>query len=281
VKELSPFYPITDLCAALGLSRSAYYAWLKRQAGPRQRQNQSLQLLIKSVFREFKGTYGSPRITGELKQRGHRCNRKRVERLMRQEGLVARRRRAFRVCTTDSNHEHPISPNRLLRRPPPTAVNQVWVSDITYLPTAEGFLYLAAVMDLCSRKVVGWAMQDNLDTSLVSSALQMALTHRQPPPGLLHHSDRGCQYASAAYRAQLRRAGLQSSMSRKANCYDNAVIESFWSTLKNELLLDQRFQYKEQARQAVFQSIEIYYNRVRLHSSLGYQSPVDFEQQLN
>jgi transposase InsO family protein len=281
VKELSPFYPITDLCAALGLSRSAYYAWLKRPPGPRKRQNQHLQLLIKSVFKQFKGTYGSPRIAGELKHRGHRCNRKRVERLMRQEGLVARRKRAFRVCTTDSNHDHPVSPNQLANRPPPTAINQVWVTDITYLPTAEGFLYIAAVMDLYSRRIVGWAMQESLDTSLTSNALQMALTHRQPPPGLLHHSDRGCQYASAAYRAQLHRAGLQSSMSRKGNCYDNAVIESFWSTLKNELLLDQHFQFKEQARQGVFQSIEMYYNRVRLHSSLGYNSPVDFERQLN
>src|SRR6185503_15765704 len=281
VKELQPFYPVADLCRALGLSRSAYYAWLKRTPGPRQRHQLQLQFIIKSAFQEFKSTYGSPRLTHLLKNRGHRCNHKSVERLMRQQGLAARRRRAFRVRTTDSNHDQPISPNRLAERPPPSAINQVWVSDITYLRTAQGFLYLAGIMDLYSRKIVGWAMQDNLETSLTSSALQMALTHRQPPPGLLHHSDRGCQYASITYRSQLSAAAIQSSMSRKANCYDNAAMESFWSTLKNELLLDCHFQNKDQARQAVFQSIETHYNRVRLHSSLGYQSPVDFEHQTN
>src|SRR6185503_10226434 len=180
VKELQPFYPITDLCAALGLSRSAYYAWLKRTPGPRQQHQLHLQFIIKSAFQEFKSTYGSPRLTHLLKKRGHRCNHKSVERLMRQQGLAARRRRAFRVRTTDSNHDQPISPNRLAERPPPSAINQVWVSDITYLRTAQGFLYLAGIMDLYSRKIVGWAMQDNLETSLTSSALQMALTHRQP-----------------------------------------------------------------------------------------------------
>src|SRR5882672_8148566 len=155
VKELQPFYPVSDLCAALGLSRSAFYAWRKRPRGPRLQQNLHLQLLIKSAFQASKGTYGSPRLTHELKKRGHPCNHKRVERLMRQQGLAARRRRPFRVRTTDSNHDHPISPNRLAQRPPPTAIDQVWVSDITYLPTAKGFLYLAGVMDLYSRKIVG------------------------------------------------------------------------------------------------------------------------------
>ena len=283
MKELQPFYSIGELCRALDLPRSTYYAWLKRQPGPRQQSNDSLQSLLKSVFVEFKGAYGSPRLTHVLKKRGHPFNHKRIERLMRQQRLVARRRRRFRICTTQSNHDHPISPNRLASRPAPTRVDQVWVSDITYIPTREGWFYLAAVMDLYSRKIVGWAMQENLETGLALNALQMALKHRQPFPSqsLLHHSDRGCQYASAEYRAQLKAAGIQSSMSRKGNCYDNATIESFWSTLKNELFHQPTFANREEARQQIFQHIEISYNRVRIHSSLGYHSPVDFEKQTN
>jgi putative transposase len=283
VKELQPFYSVSVLCRALQLSRSTFYAWLNRQPSARQRANAQLQFILKSLFSEFKGSYGSPRLTHVLRSRGHSCSRKRVEKLMRQHGLVARRRRRFRIRTTDSNHSHPISPNRLARRPAPTAVDQVWVSDITYIATREGWFYLAGVMDLYSRKIIGWAMQENLETSLPLNALTMAIKHRQPLPSqsLLHHSDRGSQYASAEYRAQLQHAGIQSSMSRKANCYDNATIESFWSTLKNELLADLVFENREQARQLIFQSIEINYNRQRLHSSLGYKSPVDFENQTN
>jgi putative transposase len=284
VKDLSPFYSIVELCRALELPRSTYYAWLKRQSDLKRQQNKLHEkTLLRSVFSEFKGAYGSPRMTRELRRRGHCLNHKRVERLMREQGLVARRRRRFRVKTTDSQHNHPIAPNRLVDRPPPTRIDQVWVADITFIPTREGWLYLAAVMDLYSRKIVGWAMQDNLETSLPLQALRMALNHRQlfPSKSLLHHSDRGAQYASAEYRAQLKEAGIHSSMSRKANCYDNATMESFWSTLKNELFDQPVFLNREEARHFLFEVIEITYNRVRLHSSLGYLSPVDFENKNN
>jgi len=284
VKQLLPFYSVSELCRALDLPRSTYYAWRARQADTARHQVKALRkTLIKSVFIEFRSTYGSPRITHELKKRGHHYNHKPVEAIMRAEGLVARRRRRFRVVTTDSRHNHPIAPNRLAAQGPPTAMNQVWVSDITYIATREGWFYLAAVMDLYSRRIVGWAMQENLQTSLALHALQMALHHRQPLPlkSLLHHSDRGTQYASAEYRALLQQAGIQSSMSRKGNCYDNAAIESFWSTLKNELLEHSVFPNREEARRAIFKAVEVIYNRVRTHSSLGYQSPVDFENQNN
>ena len=284
MKQLLPFYSVSELCRALELPRSTYYAWVARQADTARHQLKAARKsLIKSVFIEFRSTYGSPRITHELKKRGHRYNHKTVGAIMRAEGLIARRRRRFRVVTTDSRHNHPIAPNRLAAQGPPTAMNQVWVSDITYIATREGWFYLAAVMDLYSRKIVGWAMQENLQTSLALQALQMALNHRQPLPlkSLLHHSDRGSQYASAEYRALLTEADIQSSMSRKGNCYDNATIESFWSTLKNELLEESVFPNREDARQAIFKAIEVTYNRVRIHSSLGYQSPVDFETQLN
>ena len=280
MKDLLPFYSVCELCRAFDLPRSTFYAWLSRQADPaRLHRNEQLKSLIKSVFAQFKSAYGSPRITDQLKKRGYPYNHKRVECIMRAQGLVAQRRRRFRIQTTNSKHDYPIAPNRLAAQAPPTAVNQVWVTDITYIATREGWFYLAAVMDLYSRKIVGWAMQENLQTSLALNALQMALKHRQPflSKSLLHHSDRGSQYASVEYRAQLQQAGITSSMSRKANCYDNATIESFWSTLKNEILIDVTFENREQARQLLFQSIEITYNRVRSHSSLGYNSPVDFE----
>ena len=284
MKDLQSFYSISDLCRALELPRSTYYAWVTRQADTARHQLKAARkTLIKSVFIEFRSTYGSPRITHELKKRGHSYNHKRVEAIMRAEGLVARRRRRFRVVTTDSRHDYPVAPNRLAAQGPPKAINRVWVSDITYIATREGWFYLAAVMDLYSRRIVGWAMQENLQASLALHALQMALNHRQPLPlkSLLHHSDRGCQYASAEYRALLQGAAIQSSMSRKGNCYDNATIESFWSTLKNELLEQSVFANREEARQAIFKAIEVTYNRVRIHSSLGYQSPVDFENQNN
>jgi transposase InsO family protein len=275
---------MSELCRALELPRSTYYAWLKRQTDHiRQQQGRDQRTLLQGVFSEFKGAYGSPRLTHVLNGRGHCFNHKRVERLMRQQGLVARRRCRFRVKTTDSRHDYPIAPNRLPDRRPPSRIDQVWVADITFIPTRQGWFYLAAVMDLYSRKIVGWAMQENLQTSLPLQALQMALKHRQPFPsqGLLHHSDRGSQYASAEYRAQLHEAGIQASMSRKANCYDNAFMESFWSTLKNELFDQPVFLNREEARSFIFSAIEITYNRVRLHSSLGHQSPVDFENKNN
>jgi len=200
---------------------------------------------------------------------------------MREAGLVGRQRRRYRVRTTDSRHGEPIAPNRLAKQPTPLTPNQVWVSDLTYIPTGEGWLYLAGVLDRCSRSVVGWAMGSNLDASLPLAALNMALGRRRPTPGLIHHSDRGVQYASAAYRDALARHGVIASMSRKANCYDNAAMESFWSTLKHELVYRRHFVTRAQARTAIFDYIETFYNRSRLHSSLGYKSPLDYESNLN
>jgi putative transposase len=281
MKALLAEYPVADLCAALAVSRSGYYAWAGRQPSLRARANLRLQNEIKVLFAQSRQSYGSPRMTIALRQGGQSCNHKRVERLMREQGLQGRSRRRYRVVTTDSRHDQPIAPNRLAEQPACTAPNQVWVTDITYVPTQEGWLYLAGVMDLYSRKVVGWAMDERLTTTLPLAALDMALGQRQPAAGLLHHSDRGVQYASQDYRQRLSAFGLAASMSRKGNCYDNAAMESFWSTLKQELVYRDQFPSRAQARQSIFEWVEVFYNRMRLHSSLGFKSPVDFENQLN
>ncbi len=280
MKALAPEHAVSDLCATLGVVRSAYYAWLKRRPGPQAQANARLQPQIQQLFTRHRGNYGSPRICAALRQQGVACNVKRVARLMQAAGLQARQPRRHQVRTTDSAHDGPIAPN-LLPQKAVSAANQAWVVDITYIPTAEGWLYLAGVLDRYSRKLVGWAMADHLETSLPLSALQMACHHRQPPKGLLHHSDRGVQYASTEYRQFLTGHGLVPSMSRKGNCYDNATMESFWGTLKQELVTQENYTTRAQARQSLFVWIETYYNRVRLHSALGYHSPVDFENQLN
>src|SRR5437763_99297 len=200
---------------------------------------------------------------------------------MRQEELCGRAKGRFRIQTTDSNHDQPIAPNRLAELPNPSAANQIWVGDITYIHTEEGWLYLAGIMDFYSRRIVGWALDHTLDTQLVLAAWNMAQTHRQPPPELVFHSDRGCQYASADFRQALASSQALPSMSRKGNCYDNAAMESFWSTLKMELVYRQSFATRQQARQAIFEYIEVFYNRQRLHSALGYASPSAFENQTN
>lgn len=236
--------------------------------------------MIVEMFERHKGRYGSPRITAGLRKAGQRCNHKRVERIMRQKGLQARPRQRWKPGTTDSRHPYPIAPNLLLERAAPKAINEVWVQDITYLPTAEGWLYLAGVLDLYSRRVIGWSMRDSLETELPLAALDMALQARNHPAAVIHHSDRGCQYASQAYRQALAANELVPSMSRKANCYDNAAMESFWSSVKTELLAeDLGHRSQAEVRQIVFEYIEAYYNRERLHSSLGYKSPVEFENQ--
>jgi len=274
-------HPIRALCHALEVSPSGYYDWRRRQAqpGPRARENAQLLVQILRLYQESRQTYGSPRIQAQLRQAGQAHGRNRIARLMRQQGLWGRTKGRFRVHTTDSNHDQPIAPNRLADRPAPSAPNQIWVADITYISTQQGWLYLAGILDLYSRRIVGWAMDQNLDTQLILAAWAMALTHRQPPPQLLFHSDRGCQYASAAFRHALAQAQALPSMSRKACCYDNAAIESFWSTLKQELVYRRDFQTPNQARQAIFDFIETFYNRRRLHSSLNYLCPVDFERQ--
>ena len=276
-------YSILALCQELDVSPSGYYAWHQRQTspGPRALENQTLATQIKQLHKQSRQTYGSPRIVMELRKTGARHGRNRVARLMKQEKLCGRQKARYRVRTTDSNHDEPIAPNRLAGAPRPSAPNQIWVADITYIQTQEGWLYVAAILDLYSRKVVGWAMGEHLDTALILKALFMALLHRQPPASLLFHYDRGVQYASADYRSALTQAGLVASMSRNGNCYDNAAMESFWSTLKLELVYRRSFQTRSEARSQIFDFIEAFYNRQRSHSALNYLSPVDFELQNN
>ena len=261
------------------VSRSGYYDWCRRRHHPRRRQqeNAALREQIKQVFARSRGTYGSPRITHALGRPG---SENRIARLMRSEHIYARQRSKYRVCTTDSKHSDAVAPNRLLGVVA-TRRDQVWVSDVTYIVTGQGWLFLAAVLDICTRRVIGWAMSDQLDTKLTISALQMAIDQRRPRSTLIVHSDRGRQYASLAYKHVLAKHGLIASMSRKANCYDNAHIESFWSSLKYELMFRKRFATRAEARTAVFDYIESFYNRQRLHSSLGYRSPLDFESAKN
>ena len=280
---MKPGYSIRSLCQAMEVSHSGYYDWFSRQShpGPRAQANVRLLQQITQIHLDSRQTYGSPRVQQQLTRAGHVHGRNRIARLMRQGGLRGRVQRRFKVSTTDSNHDQPIAPNRLAQLPPPNAPNQIWVGDITYIQTEQGWLYLAGIMDLFSRRIVGWAMSQNLDTQLVLSAWNMAHTHRQAPPKLVFHSDRGCQYASAPFRKALAQSQCLPSMSRKACCYDNAAMESFWSTLKQELVYRRCFKTRVEARQAIFDFIEAFYNRRRLHSSLKYLCPVDFENQIN
>ena len=275
-------HAVLRLCQELDVSASGYYDWQSRCSCPgfRARQDQALKQEIQSIHTGSRKTYGSPRIVMELRKSA-RHGRNRVARLMKQEGLCGRQKRRYRVQTTDSNHDQPIAPNRLAEAPKASAPNQIWVADITYIQTGENWLYVAAIMDLYSRKIVGWAMAERIDTALILKALFMALLHRQPPASLLFHSDRGVQYASADYRNALTQAGLVASMSRKGNCYDNAAMESFWSTLKLELVYRRDFQTRAHAQTEIFDYIEVFYNRQRSHSALNYLSPVDFELQNN
>ena len=271
-------YPISLLCDLLGISRSGYYAWRKRQPSQRERANQTLWQAIVEAFKQGRGHYGYRRVHAYLCQLGIQCGRHRVARLMRKNGLQAKRKRRYQR-TTNSNHAYPIAPNKMQREFEAQAPNQKWVTDITYIPTAEGWLYLAIVLDLFSRRVVGWAMASHLKTSLVLDALQMALAKRRPKAGLLHHSDRGSQYASRDYRQVLAGSGIEVSMSGRGNCYDNAPAESFFATLKREAVENQVYASRSEAQLALFEYIEVFYNRKRLHSTLHYQSPYHFEQQ--
>lgn len=272
-------HPIRLLCRLFNVSSTGFYDWCQRQIQPsiRAQQDAVLKVAITEIFKDNRQSYGSPRIQVKLKQQGHCHGRNRIARLMRQEALSGRPRKRYRVHTTDSNHEQPIAPNRLAQVEPPTRLNQIWIGDITYIATREGWLYLAGIEDLYSRRIVGWSMGEHIDAKLVQAAWNMACIHRQPKPGLLFHSDRGVQYASQDYRHALDAFGAVASMSRRGNCYDNAAMESFWSTLKHELVYRCVFKTRAQARQAIFDYIETFYNRHRLHSSLNYMSPVDFE----
>ena len=272
-------FQVNRMCRVLGVGRSGYYAWRKRTPSTRAQANEALLALIEAEHRNSRKTYGSPRLHVVLHRKGVICGRNRVARLMRLHGIVALKRRKYRPVTTQRQPGVVPAPNRLNQDFSATAPNQKWVSDFTYIETGEGWLYLAVVLDLFSRKVIGWSMSPKMDTALVETALRMALEGRRPPAGLLHHSDQGSQYTSAAYRSCLTAALAQLSMSGVGNCYDNAVIESFFGTLKTECVT-RPFSSCAQARTTIFEYMEVWYNRQRLHSTLGYHSPVDFEKNL-
>ena len=278
-------HSLAQLCAAFDVKRSGYQAWAKAGPSARQRADAALLPKIRAAFTRHKGRYGAPRIREELAGAGARHSGKRIARLMQGAGLRGLCSRRYVPRTTQSDHDQPIAPNLLAQRPAPTGPNQTWVTDLTYVRTAEGWLYVAVLLDLWSRRVVGWATAPTLHACLATGALQMALQHRRPPQGLLHHSDRGVQYASGEYRELLKAGGLEPSMSRKGNPYDNAAMESFNATYKRECvgLAEERGGYatRTEATADFFDYVEKYYNRQRRHSALGYKSPVDFENQLN
>ncbi len=269
-------YSVALLCSVLGVSRSGFYAWRDRPPSSRARRDAQLALEVAATHRRGRGTYGSPRVHRDLAARGVRVGRKRVERLMRESGLVARQKRRFRK-TTDSTHTHPIAPNVLARNFEASAPNEAWVTDVTCVWTSAGWLFVAAVIDLFARRVVGWETSDTNDTALALAALESAAQHRRPRVGLVHHSDRGSPYASGEYRRALERLGIVASMSRKGDCWDNAVAESFFATLKAELVQDETYETREAARTSIGDYIESFYNPVRRHSHLDYVSPIEFE----
>jgi len=270
-------FPVRRMCRVLGVSASGFYAWRQRRPSARKMANDKLLSQIKQIHTESRGTYGSPRVHAALVQQGVSCGLHRLARLMQQHGLRAKGKRRYKR-TTNAAHAYPIAPNVLNREFTAQAPNQKWVGDITYIPTGEGWLYLAAVMDLYSRRVVGWAMADHMKQNLTVTALSMALSRCRPKPGLLHHTDRGSQYAATQYQALLHQHHIQVSMSRSGNCYDNAPMESFFATLKAELGHYGWYRTRRQARAEIFEYIEVFYNRYRRHSSLGYLSPLQFEQ---
>lgn len=273
-------YAVALLCEVLGVSRSGYYRWQTRRPTSRQREDEQLSAKIIAAHARSRRNYGAPRVVAELRDEGTPISKRRCARLMRAHALRGRKKHRRRPRTTDSNHAHALAANLLGQQPAPSAANQAWMTDITYIETAEGWLYLAAILDVWSRRVVGWACGPTLHVSLVLAALHAALRQRRPPKGLLHHSDRGVQYACHDYATALRAAGLVCSMSRRGNCYDNAAMESFWSTLKTETGLDASVPISRRAAELiVFDYIETFYNPTRRHSSLGYLSPVAYENQ--
>jgi len=269
---------LPNMCRVPEVSKSGYFAWRDGREAPRRSRDRALSVHIQAIHQQSRKTYGSPRIHHELKEQGMAVGKKRVERLMKSAGIAVLPLRRF-VTTTDSDHDQPIAPNLLEQDFSASAPNQRWVTDITYIPTDEGWLYVAAIMDLFSRRIVGWAMETTMHRSLVLKALDMAVTDRRPSAGLIYHSDRGSQYASEDHRTALTTHGMIASMSRRGCCYDNAAAESFWHTLKNELIYRTSFQTRDQARTEIFDYIEVFYNRTRRHTSIGNLSPVDFELQ--
>jgi transposase InsO family protein len=280
MNTLKAEYQVEELAQALEVTSSGFYAHQHKPQGARRQQDRRLVEQIKPIFQESRRTYGSPRIQAVLRREGQRCGKNRIARLMRDNGLKARQKRRFVPRTTQSNHDLPIAPNWLAKVPAAARPDQIWVVDITYIDTAEGWIFLAVILDACSRKVVGWALACSLETSLVTEALERARPRRLPSPGLLHHSDRGVQYASSAYRALLANYQITPSMSRTANPYDNALAESFMATFKTECF-EQIPQTRVEAKLKTFDYIETFYNPKRLHSALDYQSPVEFENQFD
>jgi len=279
MSEHTQEFSIEQMSRVLSVSRSGYYAWRRRTPSRRAKANAALVERIREAYQASRRTYGSPRIHATLKRQGEVCGRQRVARLMRLEGIVGKTPRRRRPVTTQADTANPVASNYLAQNFKAEQLNRKWSADITYVETADGWLYLASVLDLCSRKVVGWSMADHLEASLVEDAFHMAFAARCPDETLLHHSDRGSQYTSLAYQTLMTKARCQVSMSRTSNCYDNAMMESFFATLKAECVTAP-FESHAQARTAIFEYIEVWYNRQRLHSSLGYLSPVEFEQHL-
>jgi len=273
-------WPVRVMCDVLGVSASGYYAWRCRPESARAASNLNLLADVRRLNAQHRGRYGSPRMHAALRAEGRGVSRGRIERLMRRHGIRAAASRRFRPVTTDSHHGLPVAPNLIEQRFVASAPNQVWLADLTYVPTGEGWLYLAAVLDLATRKVVGWAMRDHLRTELAAAALLMASQRQRPGPGLIHHSDRGSQYAAGEYRQLLAKAGMKASMSRTGNCYDNAPMESFFHTLKVELVHQRRWATRDEARRDLFAYVEGYYNRQRIHSALGYLSPEQAERHM-
>ena len=276
MKALQGEYRIGDLCAVFCVSRSGYHRWRTAAPSARAREDARISEQMRALHQQSKCTYGRPRLTAALRRNGHRWSQKRVGRLMRQMGLRGVQRGRYHPQTTRSADRIP-APN-LLERKAVARAGEVWVADITYVPTREGWLYVAGVMDRGSRRILGMAFESRMDTSLCETALRQAWLAQRPAAGLIHHSDRGYQYTSTRYRQLLRQKHIAQSMSRRANCYDNAHMESFWATLKTECMAGRTFATRAEARLAIFTYVHTFYNRVRLHSALGYQSPVDFEQ---
>lgn len=270
-------FDVKQMAEILGVSPSGYYEWRRRSKSFRSRHRLELARAIEDVHRSSRGAYGSPRIFKQLKALGFKTSRATIERLMRENGIRSKRRRRFRVVTTDSKHSLPVAQNHLAQQFEPTKPNEKWSADITYIPTKEGWLYLAVILDLFSRRVVGWSMDERMPTELTLRALRMALDGRSPEEGLMHHSDRGSQYAAGDYRRLLEQRGVVCSMSRRGNCYDNAVTESFFASLKTEFVHHEAFETRAEARTKIFEWIEAFYNRTRLHSTLGFMSPEQYE----
>ncbi len=277
IGQVAADHPVKRVCDVLDVSRSGYYSHLKKDERPRRLRDEELKPLIRLAFERGRGVYGSPRIKLELDRSSTPCSRRRVARLMREDGLRAKTKGKWKPRTTQSDPKLATAPNWLGEVPHPSAINQVWVSDITYLQTDAGWHYLAAVMDLCSRRIVGWAIGNSLETTLVSKALERALALRGTTPGLIHHSDRGCQYASRYYRQSLADSAITASMSRKGNCYDNAAMESFWATLKTEGFNEKELKTRRETELMVFDYVEAFYNPRRLHTGIGGMSPIEFE----